>query len=149
MVRRLRWQLIADHNEWLKPYTTTRRFLFELVGMISLDRWLLRSNNKFVICFAWLIHLIYMHKTERILQFWEKKKILDVRNKSLTTCAGNWLRTITSGRTVFLFLSNSCRYDVTGQKLLTSNKLIICFAWVTFKHYNFGTENFRRKRSIK
>ena len=30
-----------------EPYTIIRRFLFELVGTISLDR-----NDKFIICFA-------------------------------------------------------------------------------------------------
>ena len=29
-VNHLRWQLIADHNEWPKPYTTIRRFLIRL-----------------------------------------------------------------------------------------------------------------------
>ena len=28
----LRWQPIADRNEWPKPYTTIRRFLSEHVG---------------------------------------------------------------------------------------------------------------------
>ena len=37
-INHLRWQLIADRNEWPKPYTIIiRRFLFKLVGMISLD----------------------------------------------------------------------------------------------------------------
>ena len=34
----LRWQLIADRNEWPTPCTVIRRFLFELVGTMSLDR---------------------------------------------------------------------------------------------------------------
>ena len=33
-VNHLHWELIANHNEWPKPYTVIRRFLFELVDMI-------------------------------------------------------------------------------------------------------------------
>ena len=66
----LRWQLIADHNERPKPYATIRRFLFELVGMLSLDRnyWEVRN-------------LLYLNivETEKILQFYEKK-ILNMRH---------------------------------------------------------------------
>ena len=35
LINRLRWQLIADHNEWPNTYTVIRRFLFELVDVTS------------------------------------------------------------------------------------------------------------------
>ena len=53
-----RWQPIADHNEWPKPYTITRRFLFELVGVISLDRDYWKIIN-LSFCFAYLVLLKY------------------------------------------------------------------------------------------
>ena len=66
------WQPIADHNEWPKPYTTIRRFLFELVDMISPNRnyWELRN-------------LLYLNilETGEILQFLNKE-ILEVARHS-------------------------------------------------------------------
>ena len=32
------YELITDHNEWPKSYAIIRRFLFQFVGMISLDK---------------------------------------------------------------------------------------------------------------
>ena len=49
-----------------KSYAITRRFLFELVGTISLDR-----NDREVID---LLFVLYILKTEGILQFWERKQ---------------------------------------------------------------------------
>ena len=72
-INHLRWQLIADRDEWPRPYTIIRRFLFELVGMISLDR-----NDWEVINLSFVLFYSNVLKTEKILQFWNKK-ILDVR----------------------------------------------------------------------
>ena len=52
----LRWQLIADHNEW--------RFLFELVGMNTI------INSLFALPILFYLNVL---KTEKILQFWDKK----------------------------------------------------------------------------
>ena len=72
--RRFCWPLGAGN--WLRTITSDqivydkfRRFLFELVGMTSLDRNYWEIINEFVISFAWVIL-----KTEKILQFWDKKK---------------------------------------------------------------------------
>ena len=54
-----------------KPCTIIRRFLFELVGMISLDRYYWEVMNLFVLPGLYFNIL----KTERMLQ----QKILDVR----------------------------------------------------------------------
>ena len=48
------------------------------------------------------------------------------------TCAGNWLRTITSDQTVHSNSSLSFwtrQRDITGQKLLKGNKFTLCFAY--------------------
>ena len=44
-INSFRGRLIADRNEWPKPYTIIRRFLFELVGMMSLDRNYWQATN--------------------------------------------------------------------------------------------------------
>ena len=67
----LRWQLIADRNEWPKPYTTNRRFHFEHVGTVSLDRnyWNV-INLLFVLPTLFYLNIL---KTEEIWQFWGQK----------------------------------------------------------------------------
>ena len=59
-----------------EPYTTIRRFLFELVSTIEI---ILRSN-KVIICFAWIIVKL---ETDEILQFWDKKFQLPKRGEPL------------------------------------------------------------------
>ena len=58
----LRWQLIADHNEW-PLFTIIRRFLFELVGMMSLDRNREVINLLFVLPILFYLNIL---KTEKI-----------------------------------------------------------------------------------
>ena len=60
----MRWQLIADHNEWPNPYTIIRRFLFELVGMIYHWIEITDKYNKFIICFARNYTWIYVKLKE-------------------------------------------------------------------------------------
>ena len=76
----------------------------------------------------------------------------------LTSCAG--ARTITSDQTVHnnsSLSSSSRQYDITGWKLLRSDKFIIWFVfWVIFEYSNFklrkycnlGTENSRRAWNV-
>ena len=59
-----------------EPYTTIRRFLFELVSTIEI---ILRSN-KVIICFAWIIVKL---ETDEIWQFWDKKFQLPTRGEPL------------------------------------------------------------------
>ena len=76
--------LITRAGNWLRtitsdqtPYTIIRRFLFELVGVISLDRhyWEV-INLLFVLP---ILFYLSISKTEKIWQFWNKKfrKILN------------------------------------------------------------------------
>ena len=51
-----------------KLYTIIRRFLFEL-GRYDITGWKLSRSNKFIIRFVYLV----LAKTEKILQFWNKK----------------------------------------------------------------------------
>ena len=76
----MRWQLIADHNEWPNRTQWFVAFFLELA-----------RNYWEVINLLFVLPGLYLNvlKTEKILQFWR-----------LTACAGNWLRTITSDRTV-------------------------------------------------
>ena len=125
-----------------EPSTIIRRFLFLLNSsvLISLDR-----NYWEVINLLFVLPELYLSilKTEKILQFLGQK-ILNVRgtsfqHKRLIICVGNWLRTITSDRIVYNDSSLSFSFelvgdDITGQKLLRSNKFIICFAWAMFKY---------------
>ena len=66
----LRWRLIADHNEWPKPYTVIRRFpsLFDSSGMISLDRNYSEVTN---LLYYFVSNAL---KTEKMLQFFETKE---------------------------------------------------------------------------
>ena len=80
---------------WLRTITSDRTvhdnssfsFWTRRCHMISLD-----GNYWEVINLLFVLPGLYLYtlKTEEILQFWR-----------LTTCAGNWLRTITSDRTVY------------------------------------------------
>ena len=74
-------------------------FSFLLVGMISLDR-----NYWLVINLLFVLSGLYLNilKTEKSIAILGQK-ILDVRGKRLTTCVGNWLRTVTSDQTVVGF----------------------------------------------
>ena len=76
----MRWQLIADHNEWPNRTQWFVAFFLELA-----------RNYWEVINLLFVLPGLYLNvlKTEKILQFWR-----------LTACAGNWLRTVTSDRTV-------------------------------------------------
>ena len=98
----LPWQLIADHNEWPKPYTITRRFLFELVGMISLDR----NDWKFITCFARIVVLKYILKTEKNVTILEQK-ILNVRGPSFQRKTLKALFTLYSKLLLNLHLASS------------------------------------------
>ena len=54
-----------------KPYTIIRHFLFQLVGMISLNRnYEEVINLLFALSFGLYLNIL---KTEKILQFWDKK----------------------------------------------------------------------------
>ena len=71
-VNHLNWQLIADHNERPKSYTIIRRFLFKLVGTVSLDR-----NYREVINLLFVLPISFYSnilKTGEILQFLGRKK---------------------------------------------------------------------------
>ena len=72
---------------------------------------------------------------------WSKSGVYGPRKQilkaTLTTCAGNWLRTITNDQTVYNNSSLSVWtrwYDITGWKLSTS-KFIICFAYFVLLKY--------------
>ena len=66
---RLRWQLIADRNEW--PNNSSLFFFFWTRRCDVTGQKLLRSN-KFIIRFALYLDIL---KTERILQFWDKRTL--------------------------------------------------------------------------
>ena len=80
----------------------------------------------------------------------ESKRILNQR------CAGSWLadRNEWPYTVIRRFLSRARRYDITGQKWSSSNKLIICFRlfcstqiyWKLRKYCNFGREKFSTLR---
>ena len=60
-----------------EPHTIIRRFLFELVAVISLGQKLLKSS-RFVISVLPIFFYLNILKIEKMLQF-RDKKILDVR----------------------------------------------------------------------
>ena len=70
--------------------TIIRRFLFQLVGMIPLDRNYQVIDLLFVLLGSFGLYL-NIFKTEKILQFWDKK-ILDVRGTSFQR---KWLTRVT------------------------------------------------------
>ena len=79
------WQLIADHNEWPNRVPTIRRFLFELVGMMSLNRIYWEVNLLFVLPILFYLNIL---KTEKILQFWSKE--VNHLRRQLTADHNEW-----------------------------------------------------------
>ena len=74
-LQRKPWSTTTCAGNWLRTvtsdqYTINRRFLFEFVGTISLDR-----NYREVINLLFVLPGLYLNilKTEKILQFWDKR----------------------------------------------------------------------------
>ena len=85
-----------------EPYTIIRRFLFELVGITSLDKnYLLPVVN---LLFALPI-LFYLNivKTEKILQFWNKKFSTSVAQE-----INDLVDEISNFRQFFFHLKDAC-----------------------------------------
>ena len=124
----------ADHNRVIKSYTTIRPLFLEFVG-ISLNR-----NHWEVINLSSALPGLYLsiRKTEKNIAI-VGQNARDVRGTSfqrrrLTTCAGNWLRTITSDQDAYNNSSSFWIYRyITVWKWLRSNKFI-CFAWIIFQY---------------
>ena len=76
LVNQLRWQLIADRNEWPNRNTIIRRFLSRLVGMIEIiEKWWIDYLFRLFLFYSKIL------KTEEILRFWDERfsEILAIR----------------------------------------------------------------------
>ena len=108
-INHLRWQLIADHNEW--PNSNSSLSDLNSIGTTSLDRNYWEAIN----CFGFYLNTL---KTEEMLQFWGKKFSTCVARRS---SVGNWLRTITSDRTVHDNSSLSFSSQLVGVSLVRND----------------------------